>query len=128
MAHSLCFSGYILYFVVATSSNADHFLEPSHEMHFQVLLIAAATLVEGSTVTNNSVVVSSSTAASYQAASDLQNVSTYLPLTRQPVQGSVSQLFKEAYRNGVFGHYGLSPTTSFFNVSSTPPILSPFCS
>jgi hypothetical protein len=97
-------------------------------MHYQVLLVAAAALVVGATAAKNSVVVSSFTAISYQAASDLQNASTYLPLTRQPVKGSASQLFKEAYRNGVFGQYGLSPTTSFFNVSSIPPTMSPFCS
>lgn len=91
-------------------------------MNFHNFLRAAAALVLGvvaiPTKRQNDypVIVSASTASSYQPASHLQNVSTYHALTR--VNGSISQLYKEAYRNGHFGKHGLSPTTSFGNVSS----------
>lgn len=90
-------------------------------MHFPKLLAAAAAVLpltlDGIPVeAENKVVISGYSAPSYQAASDLYNVSTYHALTR--VKGSISQQFKESFRRGHFGQYGVSPTTSYDMVRS----------
>ncbi|KAG0648534.1 putative aspartic-type endopeptidase [Hyphodiscus hymeniophilus] len=76
----------------------------------------------GATATDSPVVVNSLTAASYQEASDLQNVSTYVTLTRVQGQSSLSGHYRGILRNVLFGRYGISPTTFNSNGSifSTP--------
>lgn len=90
-------------------------------MQFPSFLATATILAFGSTAvptkwdSDRSIVIRDFTAPSYQAASDLQNVSTYHPLTRG--KGSIGYLYKNAWRKGQFGELGLSPTTSYDHVN-----------
>jgi hypothetical protein len=88
-------------------------------MHSQSFLIAAVVLIVGAL---GAVTPRSYKAPTYQAASDLQNVSTYHALTR--VKPSSGQLSKKRSYDQVSGRalgYGLTPTTSFYNVCDGRP-------
>ena len=88
-------------------------------MLFQTFLGAAAVVVIGARGADNSFFINFKTATAKQAASDLQNVSTFNVLSRQPGVPTLSQFYKNAWRNGKWGGYGLSGTTSVDNVSSS---------